>query len=559
MKNSRLFYRILFITVFVGFGYLTFKGLGNNVFWDDEACTALLAKNIVNTGQVKGWDGKNIHGWRYGTELNDQFVNVFTPRLQLYTSAISMKLFGGSTFAARLPHAIFGLLALFFLYKYVREFILKEPYWALLVPLYLGLTPSFYLYIRQCRYYAEVVLFTTTSLYLYKNIFSMKWPGRVLFILSLVAVFVSNYICLVALVFALVVHVILFEKIGFDKKKWLSFLSVFVPTVILAILIFYLTNPKFQFVQVLESGNWFLKKLILLFWNFRDINFFEWYPVVLFIGSLYLICTKKCLDSAIISHVFLVVAYIVLIVLISPQSVYIKTVYIKNIAELRSLMKFFPVVTKIADLRYLVGLFPLLAVIAVVSIKHLTCNRIFVAIPILLLCCLTNLFTLKPFTVHGWQTNLFSYIKEIHQDYETSYEAAIAYMKNNALDNDMVMVWPEYMTFPIMYYCPNYYYCSLLTLTKSHFSQQALEHLPDYVFIEKAIPDWIICFGSDASGLQNYLQYLNSKKTHYRLNTVLPVYWKDGTRPELPHHVFGPIKEFDQKKDGIFIFKRTDI
>lgn len=83
--------------------------------------------------------------------------------------------------------------------------------------------------------------------------------------------------------------------------------------------------------------------------------------------------------------------------LLSPQSV-----YIKNIAEFKSHMMFFPVVTKVADLRYLVGLFPLLAIIAVVSIKYLTHNRIFVAIPILLLCCLTNLFTLKPFTAHGW-------------------------------------------------------------------------------------------------------------------------------------------------------------
>lgn len=554
MKYSNLFYRILFITVFTGFGYLTFKGLGNNVFWDDEAYTALLAKSIVNTGQAKGWDGKNIHGWRFGKELNDQFINVFTPRLQLYTTALSMKIFGGSAFAARLPHAIFGLLALLFLYKYVRKFIFHDPYWALLVPLYLGLTPSFYLYIRQCRYYAEVVLFTTISLYLYKNIFSMRWPGRVLFILSLVAVFVSNYICLIALMFALIAHAILFEKIGFDKKKWLSLLSVFVPTIILVILIFYHTNPTIQSMHMLESGNWFLKKLILLFWNFRDINLFEWFPVILFIGSLYLICAKKCCDNTLISHLFLVCVYLVLIVLMSPQSV-----YIKNIAEVRSLMQFFPEVTKIADLRYLVGLFPLLAVVAVVSIKHLARNRIFVALPILLLCCLTNLFTLKPFTVHGWQTNFFSYIKEIHRDYETSYEAAIGYMKNNALDNDKVMVWPEYMTFPIMYYCPNYYYCGLLPLAKSHFSQQALERLPDYVFIEKAIPDWIICFGSHIPGLQNYFQFLNSKKTHYRLNAVLPVYWEDRTRPDLPHHAFGPIKEFDQKKDGIFIFKRITI
>jgi 4-amino-4-deoxy-L-arabinose transferase-like glycosyltransferase len=545
MKNSKLFYRIIFITVFTGFGYLTFKGLGDNVFWDDEAYTALLAKNIATTGQVKGWDGKNILGWRFGEELNDEFINVFMPRLHLYTTAISMKLFGGSTVAARLPHAIFGVLSLFLLYKYVRKFILKEPYWALLVPLFLGLTPSFYLYIRQCRYYAEVVLFTTISLYLYKNIFSMRWPGRVLFILSLVAVFVSNYICLIALMFALVAHVILFEKIGFDKKKWLSFLSVFVPAIIIAILIFHHTNPTIQFMHVLESGNWFLKKSILLFWNFRDINFFEWFPVVLFIGSLYLICTKKYLDNSLASHVFLIAVYIVIIALVSPQSV-----YIKNIAEFRSLIQFFPVVTKIADLRYLVGLFPLLAVVAVVSIKHLARNRISVALPILLLCCLTNVFTLKPFTVHGWQTNFFSYIKEIHRDYETSYEATIGYMKNNARGNDMVMVWPEYMTFPIMYYCPDYYYCGLLPLAKSHFSQQALERLPDYVFIEKANPDWIICFGSHAPGLQNYFQFLNSKQTHYRLHAVLP---------ELPHHTFGPVKKFDQNKDGIFIFKRITI
>ena len=122
--------------------------------------------------------------------------------------------------------------------------------------------------------------------------FSIKWPGRILFILSLVAVFISNYICLVALVVALFAHVILFEKIGFDKKRWLSFFSVFVPTIILAILIFYYTNPTFQFMSVLESGNWFLKKLILLFWNFRDINFsngFLWFSL----SAVYILYAPK--------------------------------------------------------------------------------------------------------------------------------------------------------------------------------------------------------------------------------------------------------------------------
>ena len=44
----------------------------------------------------------------------------------------------------------------------------------------------------------------------------------------------------------------------------------------------------------------------------------------------------------------------------------------------------------------------------------------------------------------------------------------------------------------------------------------------------------------------------------YRLVETLDVYWFDTSRPELPYHSFGPIVDFDERLDAVYVFRRNE-
>src|SRR5664279_5571225 len=90
-------------------GVLACYGLNNNVFWDDEANTALFGRNILSTGKLTAWDGTNVIGFRQGAELDSQLVNVYMPPVQYYVAALGFKLLGFTTLGGRVPFLLAGL------------------------------------------------------------------------------------------------------------------------------------------------------------------------------------------------------------------------------------------------------------------------------------------------------------------------------------------------------------------------------------------------------------------------------------------------------------------
>jgi len=51
---------VIYLTVLAGL--LAFWGLGNNDLWDDEASSAVYGRNLMKTGKLIAWDGRNITG-----------------------------------------------------------------------------------------------------------------------------------------------------------------------------------------------------------------------------------------------------------------------------------------------------------------------------------------------------------------------------------------------------------------------------------------------------------------------------------------------------------------
>ena len=57
---------VLSAAVFAAAAYLCLVNLDYAALWHDEAPTALIAKNLLERGDIVGWDGRNLVGGTNG-------------------------------------------------------------------------------------------------------------------------------------------------------------------------------------------------------------------------------------------------------------------------------------------------------------------------------------------------------------------------------------------------------------------------------------------------------------------------------------------------------------
>lgn len=183
-----------------------FWGLGSHYLWQDEAATAVLAQRMVRFGKPLAYDGVNLitidhsaaensHNVEQRTRDPQSAINFYIQRGdfkrdtawkwqpwgQFVVAALSFKMFGATTIAARLPFAIAGVITLLLLYQFVW-FHFKNSQMALLASAFLVLNTYWILHSRQCRYYSLSSLFLMLTLASYARWqWSKRW-GAVTFI-----------------------------------------------------------------------------------------------------------------------------------------------------------------------------------------------------------------------------------------------------------------------------------------------------------------------------------------------------------------------------------------
>jgi hypothetical protein len=195
-------------TVLIVGGLLIFAFLDRRYLWQDEAETALLGKNILRYGVPIGSDGTNIVSQEAGREFVDgspwpYYLWRWSPWLQFYVAAGSIYFLGATTFAARLPFAVVGLLTLPLTFQLARR-LSGSRLVAGLSGLCLALNASFLLYTRQARWcsiaFALLValLLAVTSL-----VRGSRW-AVVAVATSGTALFYTNYLVGIAVLSALV-------------------------------------------------------------------------------------------------------------------------------------------------------------------------------------------------------------------------------------------------------------------------------------------------------------------------------------------------------------------
>lgn len=164
----------------------------------DEAETVVVARNISFNGVPSPWDGKNFVSTANGldsTLINGVYVWVWHPWLQHYLTFFGMKMFGSSELGARSLFAFLGALTIPLTYL-ISQLIFKKKFISILLALHVLFLLSYFLYIRQARYYAPSILFSLSSFYFFLTLIKDKWKRKHLYLLCLVTIqlFFSNYV-----------------------------------------------------------------------------------------------------------------------------------------------------------------------------------------------------------------------------------------------------------------------------------------------------------------------------------------------------------------------------
>jgi 4-amino-4-deoxy-L-arabinose transferase-like glycosyltransferase len=191
MRIDRLFSPIIIILALGAF--LLLFGLNDRPFWQDEAETACLAKNVLKYGVPLAYDGVNLISQEQRKEFGPDFLWRWTPWLQIYVAAAAFKIGGLTTYAGRLPFALVGLVCIFLVYQLVRHNF-GDRTWALCAATLLTCSVPYLLFARQCRYYSFGALFALMSLYAFREDWQSRFRPALLLCLSIGFLFYTNYL-----------------------------------------------------------------------------------------------------------------------------------------------------------------------------------------------------------------------------------------------------------------------------------------------------------------------------------------------------------------------------
>lgn len=192
-------------------GTLLLANLGNQVLWQDEAQTALLARTILEHGIPLGTDGTNSFSQELGAEYGPDGVWRWHTWLSFYAVAASFAVFGQTTFAARLPFALAGIGCVLLGWALARE-LWRDRVAAAATGLLLSLSVPFLILARQCRWYALAAFLALAGLLAYSRIRRGERRWAVALLVSAVLLFHTHYLYCAALLGSCCLHAALLER-----------------------------------------------------------------------------------------------------------------------------------------------------------------------------------------------------------------------------------------------------------------------------------------------------------------------------------------------------------
>ncbi len=197
---------------------LIFFSLDARILWIDEAETALLGRSVLVHGVPTAFDGRNIVSQEVGREYGSDYVWRWTPWLDKYLAAAAFAVLGESTFAARFPFALLGLLCVISVYPLALA-LFRDRWVGVLAMAFLALSVPFILHVRQCRYYSPVILCTIWALYFFVGMARGRRFAVAGFVAATILLFQSSILNAAATMVALVPCVFVYRFDGAARRR----------------------------------------------------------------------------------------------------------------------------------------------------------------------------------------------------------------------------------------------------------------------------------------------------------------------------------------------------
>ena len=546
--------------------YLCLANLDYVTLWHDEVVVSFLARNLLELGDIIGWDGRNLVGGPDGASLNADLRDM-APPVQYLITAAGFAVFGFNETGARVFHALAGLLALVFFYLILRQQLAKSPRLVFFILLFSAGSAQLLLYLRCARYYSVLVLCMMVGFYLYER----WWQGRSLRWLApltvvALAAFFNHYASGVAAMLALALWHLLFRGRATTLREWLAFAAcgLLAAGLSLAYLVFIGlvggdNDLRAGFLTVTTEAPPIASLLFLKLWIcLRDLFTADWisWPVFLWFVVLAFFTLRRRrhataptgnaprskraggrrppdtlantraapavndeLPFAAVSRLLVLGGLCALFTtLLSVQQVWLRD------AKL--------------DLRHFVAALPLLLAMKGLFVEWLwRRSRLLGATA-----CATLLFTSAgaapvnmKLDVTGEPTlgfHLFQFVREIHRPYPTSTEQVSDYLLRYAEQDDFVagpfyFPWREEL---VWYTGHRLHFCEALG-PDSPLPREKIESLSLPLYAGECDADWVVVY----TGLP--LSW-KPRLAAYELTADLNVFPYTFQRPQLNHHLF---------------------
>jgi hypothetical protein len=516
-------YSLLVFTLCIA-GWMFLGNLGTYALWDDEAETALGAKGVLATGDTTALIGHNVNARRGGINLRDM-ADRLTPPLPTYLMALSFKIGKADAYFSRLPFALLGLAATGLMMGWLARTNTSFQIMLCFAFALLG-NVSFFLYFRQGRYYGLALFLGIALFLLYLNRLETLWK-RLLYSLLSFMLFFSHPI-----IFAQVQAIIALDWVLFERKDRVlprsrEILEMILPCILLSIPLLLVWNPFLvkskEYMDQVSIGD----RMILIWWNFRDLFRAEFIPLLSLVLAPW--AYWKTRNRAILRSVCAIAVVVLITSMITYQRIS---------------------VTSVADVRYeiiaIVAGFVLSVAVFMTLSKSLGSFGLFF-MPLLLW---SGIGTGSFFFTGQLAFPPLQFWQELINPCEEPYTPVAQWVNKNISAESTVLVFPDYMMYPLMFHAPQAVYAWQL---ENGFDPQ-FANLDDIHFRGRRAPDYLIVFGPDSSDIRSHLQTLFQGRISYQEVARINTFWKDLYRPEIFWRTFSSIP-ISEPSQGIVIFR----